>query len=52
MLAKIGGFVKANEAEIILAVAVGLVSILSFSIGYIVAREDGKQSIVITNQRN
>ncbi|OQB07946.1 MAG: hypothetical protein BWY21_01496 [Parcubacteria group bacterium ADurb.Bin216] len=52
MLAKIGGFVKVNEAEIVLVVAVILVSMLSFSIGYISAMKDMEQPIQIMKQSN
>jgi hypothetical protein len=51
MLAKIGRFVKANEAEIVLFVAVALVSLLSFSVGYITAREEIRQPIEIMKQK-
>lgn len=47
MLAKIGRFVKGNEAEIVLVVAVALVSVLSFSVGYIAAKKEAKQPIEI-----
>ncbi|MFA6252199.1 MAG: hypothetical protein WCX74_02255 [Candidatus Paceibacterota bacterium] len=50
MLAKIGDFVKANEPQIILVIAVILVSLLSFSLGYIMAKEDAGQAIKIIDQ--
>lgn len=50
MLAKIGSFVKANESEIVLVVAVILVSLLSFSLGYITAKKEEGQSIKIMTQ--
>jgi hypothetical protein len=50
MLAKIGDFVKANEAEIVLVIAVILVSLLSFSLGYITAKKEEKQPIKIMTQ--
>ncbi|MDD4409811.1 MAG: hypothetical protein PHW52_04135 [Candidatus Pacebacteria bacterium] len=52
MLAKIGRFVKANESEIALVVAVALVSLLSFSIGYITAKKEMKQPIEIITKNN
>jgi hypothetical protein len=52
MLAKIGEFVKANEHEIVLLIAVILVSLLSFSIGYITAKEETKEPIKIMKQNN
>ncbi|MCK9578163.1 hypothetical protein M0R01_01555 [bacterium] len=50
MLAKIGNFVKANESQIILVVAVILVSLLSFSLGYITAKNEGAQTLKIIDQ--
>lgn len=50
MLAKIGDFVKANEAQIILVIAVILVSLLSFSLGYITAKNEEGQPIKIIDQ--
>lgn len=47
MLAKIGRFVKANQTEIVLALAVILISLLSFSLGYLSAKNDNKQEIRI-----
>ncbi|MCK9393776.1 MAG: hypothetical protein WCX30_01950 [Candidatus Paceibacterota bacterium] len=47
MLAKIGKFVKASESEIVLSIAVILVSLLSFSFGYIMAKNEAGQQIKI-----
>lgn len=40
-------WVKAHETEIILGIGVALVSLLSFAIGYITAKEQLKQPIQI-----
>lgn len=50
MLAKIGTFVKAHEAEIVLVVAVFLVSSLSFSVGYITGKKEVGQPIEIIHK--
>jgi hypothetical protein len=50
MAAKIGKFVKANESEIILSIAVIFVSLLSFSLGYIMAKNEIGQPIKIIEQ--
>ncbi len=50
MLAKIRKFVKENRAELILFLAVVLISLLSFSWGYITAKIEGKKSIIIDYQ--
>jgi predicted RND superfamily exporter protein len=47
MLAKIARFVKANQAEIILVLAVILISLLSFSLGYLSFENDNKKEIRI-----
>jgi len=47
MLAKIKDFVKNNKADIILVVGVILVSLLSFALGYITAKEQEKEPLRI-----
>ena len=47
MLSKITTFVKIYKADIILAIGVILISLLSFAVGYIVAKEQFTQSIII-----
>jgi len=47
MLAKIIEFVKKYQSDIILTLAVILISLLSFAIGYITAREQNKEPIKI-----
>ncbi|MFA5087212.1 MAG: hypothetical protein WC470_02850 [Candidatus Paceibacterota bacterium] len=47
MLTKITDFVKRNQAEIALVLAVILVSLLSFSLGYWSAKNDTKPEIKI-----
>jgi len=47
MLSKVTTFVKIYKADIILAVGVMLISLLSFAVGYIVAKEQLKQPITI-----
>lgn len=47
MLTKITDFVKRNQAEIVLVLAVILVSLLSFSLGYFSAKNDAKTEIKI-----
>ena len=45
MITKLLKLVKRNRAEIILAVGVILISIISFSAGYITAKETGRPEI-------
>ena len=45
MVAKIAEFVKRYEIDIILAIGVVLVSLLSFAVGYLTAKEQLKQPI-------
>ena len=45
MVAKIAEFVKRYEIDIILAIGVVLVSLLSFAIGYLTAKEQLKEPI-------
>jgi hypothetical protein len=47
MLTKITRFVKAKQDEIVLIIAVVLISLLSFSLGYISAVNDAKKPIKI-----
>jgi len=47
ILAKIKDFVKTNKADIILVVGVILVSLLSFALGYITAKEQDKEPLKI-----
>jgi len=42
MLSKLTQFVKKNQIDIILTVTVILISLLSFSIGYIVSKQEKK----------
>ncbi|MBU4298928.1 hypothetical protein KJ636_02715 [Patescibacteria group bacterium] len=45
MLAKIKEFVKTHLDDIILVIGVVLISLLSFAIGYIVAKQEAKEPI-------
>jgi len=45
MVAKIAEFVKRYEIDIILAIGVVLVSLLSFAVGYLTAKEQLKEPI-------
>ena len=45
MLAKIIQFVKDYQADIILVIGVILISLLSFSMGYIMAKQQDKEPI-------
>lgn len=47
ILAKIKELVKEHEVDIILAIGVALISLLSFAIGYLTAREQLKEPIRI-----
>ena len=47
ILSRIKEFVKAHEVDIILAIGVVLVSLLSFAIGYLTAKEQLKEPIRI-----
>lgn len=47
MLSKIIQFVKEYQADIILVIGVILISLLSFAMGYIVARREEKEPIKI-----
>lgn len=45
MLTKIKEFVKTYQADIILVIGVILISLLSFAMGYIVAKQQDKEPI-------
>lgn len=45
MLTRIKNFVKTYQADIMLVIGVILVSLLSFAVGYIVAREGLKEPL-------
>lgn len=45
MLSKISDFVKLNKNDIILFIGVILISLLSFAIGYIIAKEESKEPL-------
>jgi len=45
MLSKIFQFVKKNKGDIILFIAVVLISLFSFAVGYIIAKEQEKEPI-------
>lgn len=47
MLTKIKEFVKTHQADIILVIGVILISLLSFAMGYIVAKQQEKEPIRI-----
>jgi hypothetical protein len=47
MITKIKQFVKSHQNDIILLIGVILISLLSFAIGYIVAKEQEKEPIKI-----
>jgi len=52
MLAKIIQFVKAHQDDIILLIGVILISLLSFAVGYIVAKQQEKEPIQIETYEN
>lgn len=52
MLAKISEFVKKHQAEIVLCIGVFLISLLSFAMGYIVAKESENEPIKIEESQN
>ena len=45
MLAKIKQFVKRNKEDIILVIGVVLISLFSFAMGYITAKQENKEPI-------
>jgi hypothetical protein len=47
MLSNIKNFVKDNKSDIILLIVIVLISLISFSLGYIIAKSEGKSSIII-----
>ncbi|MBI2452863.1 MAG: hypothetical protein HYV55_01380 [Parcubacteria group bacterium] len=50
-VAKLKGFVKTYRSDIILGIGVFLVSLLSFGIGYMTAREQLKEPLRIEQQQ-
>lgn len=52
MLSKLVSFVKKYEAEIILVIGVILISLLSFFMGYIVAKYQEKTPIIFEEVQN
>ena len=50
MLTKIKQFVKIHQSDIILLIGVILISLLSFAIGYIVAKEQEKEPLRIERE--
>ena len=49
MIANLVEFVKKYESDIILAIGVVLISLLSFAVGYLTAKEHFKEPIKIEN---
>lgn len=47
MLAKIKKFIKKNQEDIILVIGVILISLLSFALGFIVAKQQEKEPLRI-----
>ncbi|PIS39380.1 MAG: hypothetical protein COT33_02285 [Candidatus Nealsonbacteria bacterium CG08_land_8_20_14_0_20_38_20] len=47
MLTKIKEFVKTHLDDIVLVIGVVLISLLSFAIGYVVAKQEGKEPLKI-----
>jgi len=52
MLAKIKQFVKDHQADIILVIGVILISLLSFAMGYIMAKQQVKEPLRIENPKS
>ena len=50
MLTKVKEFVKIHQSDIILLIGVILISLLSFAIGYIVAKEQEKEPLRIERE--
>lgn len=50
MLSNIKNFVKGNKNDIILLIAIALISLLSFSAGYIIAKSEGKNPLIIEKE--
>lgn len=50
MLMKIKQFVKQNKADIVLVIGVILISLLSFAMGYVVAKNQEKEPLKIEQQ--
>ena len=51
MVARIIEFVKRREVDIILAIGVILISLLSFAVGFLTAKEQLKEPIQIENPK-
>lgn len=51
MLSKIINFVKQYQSEIILFIGVFLISLLSFAVGYIIAKQTEKEPIYFENSQ-
>jgi len=49
MLTKLKEFVKTYQADIILVIGVILISLLSFAMGYIIAKQQEKEPIQFEN---
>jgi len=47
MLAKIKGFIKKNQEDIILVIGVILISLLSFAVGFIACSTQQKEPLII-----
>jgi len=52
MLSKIKNFVKDHQNDIILVIGVILISLLSFAMGYIVAKQQEKEPIRLEQYEN
>ena len=52
LLSKISNGVKDNQGDIILVVGVILISLLSFAVGFIVAKQQEKEPIIIEYRDN
>jgi len=52
MLTKIKDFVKTYQSDIILVIGVILISLLSFAMGYIVAKQQEKEPIRFENPKH
>lgn len=51
MIAEIKNFVKKYQSDIILVIAVILISLLSFAVGYLVAKNEEKETIKIEQNK-
>lgn len=52
MLSKITKFVKDRQSDIILFIAVFLIALLSFALGYLSAKTEDKQPIIFEQSQN